>query len=299
MLRSSPRSKRPLFKEKHRYVKFLKKYIQQLKENTQLEAEHHVLLESALSEINSTLGAHPLHDDLNRIISRMDHEFLIAPHEHLKEKALSEIRFSVRDVMLAVTFSPYPRMDLFIVFFRNIKMVLRIISIYETRPNALNQWRILCDVFKVVITVNFLNAGRNLLEGLFANLPFLGRVVDDIAQGLGAGFLTSASGYAAIDRCSAYKHWDVETAESGLIKQAKVFLGDVRDIFTKDIFTQHEKPNTRHRARQCVRSTRVLGLYPNRHHEGRRYNGRRDGHPVDQARKIYRHYHFHAEPAGF
>ena len=71
---------------------------------------------------------------------------------------------------------------------------------------------ILRDVLRVLITVNFLYIGRNLVENLFANVPLLGRVVDDMGQGLGAGLFTSAAGHAAIERCAAFRGWDKETS---------------------------------------------------------------------------------------
>lgn len=195
-------------------------------------------LRSFVADLDSTLGAHPLNDDLRLYIRRGEDEAIRPALLQLRSKASDEVRASTRDVMLAVTFSPYPSIDLFVVLYRNLGMVMRLIRIHQTRPLPAEQWAILRDVLRVVVTVNFLNAGRQLLENLFANLPFVGRFVEDMAQGIGAGFLTSATGYAAIDRCAAFRGWDKAEAARTLGGQTRDFLGDVRDMFTKDVLPQ-------------------------------------------------------------
>jgi hypothetical protein len=140
--------------------------------------------------------------------------------------------------MMAVTLSPYPSVDLMVVVYRNGAMVLRLIRIYASRPAAREQLLILRDTLRVVATVNFLNVSRNLMESLFSKLPVIGPVVDDIAQGLGAGLLTSAAGHAAVGRCAAFRGWDKEEATETLARQARTFLADVKNIFTKDVLPE-------------------------------------------------------------
>lgn len=234
-------------RQKVRYCKYLRRYLQRLSQNENLTEEHRQQAVAAIDKLNSDLGAHPLHADLDRLIDRIEIEEVQPLLDALNEKASAEIRTCVRDVMLAVTFSPYQRIDSIVVLYRNLSMILRIMEIHTTRPRLREQWLILTDIIKIVVTVNFINAGRNLLESLFSHLPFLGRVVDDIAQGIGAGFLTSASGYAAIQRCSAFKGWNAPQAEKRLRSQAVQFFGDVRDIFTKDVL-----PNMKTKIRVSV-----------------------------------------------
>jgi len=146
-----------------------------------------------------------------------------------------EVRTCVRDVMLGVTLSPWKSADLIIVLYRNIAMVGRIVRTYDARPRLKEQVAILRDVLAVVATVNFINIGGKLSENLLATVPGLGRFVDDIAQGVGAGLFTSVAGHAAIDRCRAFRGWDEQQAQVTLGRKLKTFLADVRGMLTEDV----------------------------------------------------------------
>ncbi len=154
----------------------------------------------------------------------------------LDKHAARQIRDCVRDVMLGVTLSPYKSADLFIVLYRNILMVGRIIQTYNTRPTLANSLRIGMDILNIVATVNFINLGKNLIEALTSRLPGVGKLTDDIAQGIGAGFLTSVAGHAAMDRCRAFRAWNPQQARAGLLANVGGFYADVRDIFFTDIW---------------------------------------------------------------
>ena len=82
----------------------------------------------------------------------------------------------MRDVMLAVTLSPYKSADLLVVVYRNFVMVGRIIRIYNARPSVAGQMRVFSDIFSVVATVNYLNMGRNLIEALASHVPGIGQI---------------------------------------------------------------------------------------------------------------------------
>ncbi len=221
--------------ELKRYTKYLITYGQRLLRNTHLTQKEREPLHNAIESISSHLQNHPLNDDLIRFIQQMDTDVLPPLLNRLRDLSEKEIRRSVRDVMLGVTLSPYHSIDILIVLYRNVTMILRIISIYETTPVPRAQWRILRDVVRVIATVNFLYVGRNLVENLFAFVPWVGRMADDIGQGLGAGLFTSAAGHAAIDRCATYQQWEKSAAAESLAAQSRDFLRDVRNIFTKDV----------------------------------------------------------------
>jgi hypothetical protein len=76
---------------------------------------------------------------------------------------------------------------------------------------------------------------KNLLESLGSRVPLIGKCVDDIAQGIGAGFMTSVAGHAAMYRCRAFRPWDEENAKESLRNHMRDFYADIRDIFKKDI----------------------------------------------------------------
>ena len=80
--------------------------------------------------------------------------------------------------------------------------------------------------------------GKNLIEHLGSKVPGIGRFIDDIAQGIGAGFMTSVTGHAAIYRCRAYRPFNAEQAKDNIRTRIGSFYADVRDMFNKDILPQ-------------------------------------------------------------
>lgn len=219
-----------------RYSKYLVLYLSRLAENEALLPEAREAARGQAVEIGETLAHHPLNDDLARTIEETESRFIAPALAELEQKASQEVRHCVRDVMLGVTLSPYASMDILIVLYRNASMVLRVVQTYRNRPGIREQLLTLRDTFAVVATVSFFNVSRKLLENLFSQVPLVGRVVDDIGQGLGAGLLTSVAGHAAISRCAAFRGWNREEEARSLSGQMAVFLADIRDLFTKDLF---------------------------------------------------------------
>ncbi|MHC5096778.1 MAG: DUF697 domain-containing protein [Planctomycetota bacterium] len=98
------------------------------------------------------------------------------------------------------------------------------------------QLRIFSDIINVIATVNYINMGKNLIEGIASRVPGIGRFVDDIAQGIGAGFMTTITGHAAMDRCRSFRGWNEAEAKKHLLSHVGDFYNDVKDIFFKDVW---------------------------------------------------------------
>ncbi len=226
------------FPELRRYTKYLARYLRRLAENPTLDGESRRRAHATSAEIEEVLRHHPLLDDLRRSIARTEADVVTPLLAALGEKASKEVRQCVRDVMLGVTLSPYASIDLLFVLYRNGSMVLRIARIYRTRPAIREQLLILHDVFAVCATVSFLNIGRKLIENLFSQVPIVGRFIDDIGQGMGAGLMTSVAGHAAMDRCAAFRAWSKEEEAKSLSHHMGRFLTDVRDLFTRDLLPE-------------------------------------------------------------
>ncbi|MHC5083331.1 MAG: DUF697 domain-containing protein [Planctomycetota bacterium] len=142
----------------------------------------------------------------------------------------------MRDIMVGVTLSPYKSADLLIVLYRNLMMLVRIVKVYRVRPALSEQIAIFSDIINVIATVNYINMGKNLIEGLGSKVPGIGRFIDDIAQGIGAGFMTTITGHAAMDRCRAFKGYNTEEAKRHLLSHVGDFYTDVKDMFFKDVW---------------------------------------------------------------
>jgi hypothetical protein len=216
-----------------RHARYLRRYLDRLAENPLLDQERQRHAREAARRLADGAGA-PAAELETRVreIEGTSVQPLLAV---LRTSAEGEVRRCVRDVMAGVTLSPYRSSDLLIVLYRNGAMVLRLAELYGGRPRLGEQLAIARDTLRVVAAVNFMNLGNKLLEGLFARVPMLGRFADDVAQGLGAGFLTSAVGHAAMERCEAFQGWDRIEAVQTLGANSGRFLADVRDIFIRDI----------------------------------------------------------------
>jgi uncharacterized membrane protein YcjF (UPF0283 family) len=228
-------------RELRRYGRYLTKYINRLNNNAALSAEDKDKAREGMMELSHALEAGDNKDAFLTAIEKAEEHVTKPILEKLNEEANRQIRDCVRDVMIGVTVSPYKAADLIIVLYRNLVMVMRIVRIYNSRPRFRQQLQILGDTIKVVATVNYINVGKSLLEGLGSKLPVIGQYTDDIAQGMGAGFMTSVAGHAAMDRCRAFKGWNEQEAMHNLRNRVSDFYADVRDIFWKDILPEITK----------------------------------------------------------
>ena len=225
-------------KEMLAYCRYLTRYMDRLAMNSALDEADRTAAAEQADGIRSLLRAHPLNDDLRMTIRKSEEELIRPLLNKLNDHAAREVRKCVRDVMIGVTLSPYPSVDLLIVMYRNLAMVSRVISVYRSRPALREQLMILRDILVVVATVNFINLNRKLLDNLFSQIPMVGRFIDDIGQGVGAGILTSVAGHAAMDRCAAFKGWNSQEEIASIAARSAQFLADVRQLFTRDLLPE-------------------------------------------------------------
>ncbi len=226
-----------------KYLQYLRRFLERLTINTAVSDEKHLHIQTALNQIEQTLAANPTLEAMRAVIEVVEERAIRPTLAEIDQLAAKQVRDSMRDIMVGVTLSPYKSADLFIVIYRNIVMTVRIIRIYNARPALAEQSRILLDILNVIATVNYINMGKNLIEGLGSRVPGIGRFIDDIAQGIGAGFMTTIAGHAAMDRCRAFKGWNAAEAKRHLLGHVGDFYNDVKDIFFKDVWQ-----GVRHRA---------------------------------------------------
>lgn len=224
-----------------RYGKYLCKYIERLSENPSLSTEEQAASDDSAVELADRLASAKNNAELVGAIEQAEAGMIKPLLSTLAEQADREIRASVGIAMAGVALSPYKAADLMIVLYRNFVMVIRIIRIYNSRPRFAEQLRILSDIVNVVATVNYLNLGQHMMKDLLSRVPGIGRFTGDVAQGFGAGFMTSVVGHAAMQRCEAFKGWNEQEAKDTLRSRAAGFFADVSDIFKKDILQKNLK----------------------------------------------------------
>ncbi|MCE9615773.1 MAG: DUF697 domain-containing protein [Lentisphaerae bacterium] len=224
------------------YARYQVSLLRRLSRNPQLHANLQDRVRRQRARLREALAAGDDAADLRRCVRDADDQTIAAALDPLDALARHEISRTVRDVMLAVTLSPWRSADLAVVVYRNLRLVARLSTIYNTRPPLREQIAILRDVFAVVATVNFLNYGSNLLQNLTSSVPVLGRFADDVAEGVGAGLLTSVAGHAAMGRCRSYGRWDQDAAAHNIGTKLRLFLDDVKRIVTHDVLDRIRRP---------------------------------------------------------
>ena len=218
-----------------KYCKYLILFLQRLTQNPHLTVDDTETARQKITQMKKLLESHLDKSFLLKEIDKTEKEFVEPLLSKLDEKAKAEIRKSVRDIMLGVTLSPFRSIDLLVIIYRNASMVNKVMAVYNSRPLLREQLFIFRDVLRIVATVNYMNFGEKLMEQLFSRVPYIGQAVDDFAQGVGAGLLTSVAGHGAIYRCRAYKRWDQEIAIKTMSAHIKEFMKDVKDLFKQDV----------------------------------------------------------------
>ncbi|MFP4105722.1 MAG: DUF697 domain-containing protein [Phycisphaerae bacterium] len=221
--------------ELRKYCRYLRRFMLRLARNHRLDDETRAAVATGALDLHGCVKIAETPEEIRAALDRA--EQIVKPAlTPLDEEAERLIRASVRSIMFWVAMSPYKSLDLIVVGYRNLAMIASLVGLYNSRPRVREQLAIVRDTLRVVATVNFLNFGKNVFDELFSNLPG-GRFADDIAQGIGAGFMSSAAGHAAMQRCRAYRGWDEQTARECLRLQLRNFYHDVRDMFMKDVWS--------------------------------------------------------------
>ena len=144
------------------YCKYLVNYINRLSENEHLTSDEVQTCNEGQIQLTQASTASESSEELINALEKTEVEVVLKVIESLDAKAEIEIRNSVRDIMLAVTLSPYRAADLLIVLYKNVAMIMRIVKIYNSRPLLREQILIFRDTMRVVAAVNFLNFVENI-----------------------------------------------------------------------------------------------------------------------------------------
>jgi putative membrane protein len=139
------------------------------------------------------------------------------------QKAINEIaKFSTESVVL-VALSPVAIIDMMIMFWRNLRMIDKIASLYGLKLGYWSRIRLIKQVF-----INMAYAGASeMLSDVGADMlgaDILGKMSTRFAQGLGAGMLTARLGLRVLKlaRPIAFNHPELKQDEPkiGLIRKA-------------------------------------------------------------------------------
>jgi putative membrane protein len=145
------------------------------------------------------------------------------------EKALAEVaKFSTEAVVL-VALSPIALVDMMLMFWRNLRMIDKIAGLYGLKIGYWSRIKLIKQVF-----VNMAYAGASeLVIDLGADLvgaELLGKLSARMAQGLGAGMLTSRLGIQTIKLCRPIPF---EENTPKITHVRKKILSQVKQLLTK------------------------------------------------------------------
>ncbi len=133
------------------------------------------------------------------------------------QKALKEIaKFSSESVVL-VALSPIAIVDMLLMFWRNLRLVNKIASLYGLK---LSYWSRIKLIKQVIINMAYAGASE-LVADLGADLlgaELLGKLSARLAQGLGAGMLTARLGLKAMHLCRPVPFTD-DAPKLGQVRQ--------------------------------------------------------------------------------
>lgn len=240
------------FKSTKKYCRYLLKIMRHLSKNTEITEASASGLRAEIAELKTKLKSETRTDSLKKIISDLETNTIEPVLKQLDNKADKFIQDSVRDIMLGVALSPYHAVDLLIVLYRNSVMIYKIAGIYNNRPGLRELTVIFTNIFGVVATVNYLNVASKAIESVFKNIPVVGPFIDDILQGIGAGYMTSIVGSSAKLRCRAFRNWHKERTKLQAVKDIQSFINLNRNIindlvkkrapaFLKPLFKSEDK----------------------------------------------------------
>ena len=225
----------PTPQEQRKYLAYLTRYSERLLDNECIATQVRAQAETRMKALVGDFAQETPVEANASAIERLECEVIEPLIATLDDQAQRMVRDSTRDVMLGVAFLPWRSADLLLVLVRNATMVLKIVSLYNSRPLLAEQATILRDTLRVVAAINFLNLGQGLIEGLGKSVPVVGRHIDNKEQGFGAGFLTSVTGHAAIERCRAFKGWHYAESVDSIGRQLKHFYADVGGMVGTDL----------------------------------------------------------------
>ncbi|MFH0908096.1 MAG: hypothetical protein V1929_04980 [bacterium] len=217
------------------YCRYLIHALKRLGANPHLDEPLRQLLLQEAYNIDDTLGAHPLNDDLKQVIARNNTGALQTALTTLRQQAYQHARCRMKFVVEDVVEPPFPVGHSLVVIYHEIALVSDIVETYLGRPALFEHLSVMRDVWRVVTEGRFLTLGQDLFAAVYANTPPLGRAIDDIGSALTSIWLTRIIAIAAAIRCEAVEEWDTAEAIGRLEAMTEETMASVKETLTQDV----------------------------------------------------------------
>ena len=218
------------------YVRYLVHVLKRLGANPQLDELVRQQLRQEAYDIDDTLGAHPLNDDLRGIISKNSSGVLQVAMLRLREQANGHARMRMKAIAQDVVEPPFPVGHCLVLVYHEMALVSDIVETYLGRPALFEHLSVMRDVWRVLGEGRFLNLGQDLFASVYANAPPLGRAIDDIGPALTSIWITRVIAIAAMIRCETLEEWDTADAIGRIEAMTEETIASMKETLTQDVF---------------------------------------------------------------
>lgn len=217
------------------YVRYLGHVLKRMGANPFLDEPLRQQLRQEAYDMDDTLGAHPLNDDLRGIIAKSSSGVLQAGMARLREQANGHARARMRCIAQDVVEPPLPIGHCLVVVYHEIALVSEIVETYLGRPALFEHLSVIRDVWQVLAEGRFLALGRDLFASVYANAPPLGRSIDDIGPAMTSIWLTRIITMSAIIRCETLDEWETSAAIRRIEAMTEETVAAIKETLAQDI----------------------------------------------------------------
>jgi hypothetical protein len=236
------------------YCRHLVRLLKRLGDNPALPPDQQILARQQAYDIEDTLGAHPLREDLERAITRSISTVIRPAQECLRKAADRFARDRMHAVVEDVIEPPFPVVNPSVVLYIQVIMISRIVDLYFPRASLLEYWRVMSDILRVLTSGQFLKLGQRLFAGVYVNSPPLGRAIDDLGQALTSLWLTRVVSRTAMLRCEVLGTCNVRQLMRLVDRHVPAMLAETKEGFIEDALTTL-RLRIRHSAPQNISDT--------------------------------------------
>ncbi len=216
------------------YSRYQIQLLKRLSQNPDYAPDQQKSVRQYAYDIEEVLSAHPLLDDLQRSIRKINSQIIAPLQADARARAEALTRERIKSVLEDVIEPPFPVAVPFVVFYVQLMLVTRIADFYWPRLALREYGLILRDVFDTLATGRFFKLGHSLFAGIYANSPPLGPAVDDLGQSLTTIWLTTTVSQAVILRCETTEEWDTDAAVEKMNSRIVEMLAQTKDSFLRD-----------------------------------------------------------------
>ena len=230
-----PPPARATYRDLKQFVQHLIALLKRMSAHPGLPADLARVTRQRAYDLESTLGAHPLLDDLRRDIGRTENETWQQLIEHLDQEAIAFARYKMQAVVRDAIEPPFPVVHPALTFYHQGTLVCCIVDCYVARPSLAEYATVLRDVWRVMTGGEYFRICQRLFEGIYRNSPPLGPAAEDLGQALSVIWLTWTTAQAAMHRCRHFGAWSVDGAIRHLDNLTIDSLLVTRDTLIRDV----------------------------------------------------------------